>query len=137
MEQIVKNKEELKEILAMNDALPEDITQWSVSYNRKVDMVVAGKDFPVGSYYFPVAEGVMLRVDKDKKIYGFAIENASFFVKNHAQFALPLSIVMHPVRFYLFTLPVMFIFYKVQTGMLRIRGMLTISDYIAGRAAFC
>ncbi|MBM3261403.1 hypothetical protein FJY93_03205 [Candidatus Kaiserbacteria bacterium] len=137
MEQIAINKEELKAILSANDNLPSEIRGWAVSYNKTADMFIAGRDFPLGSFYFSVDEGVMLRVDENKKIYGFAIENAKSFVKNNPQFALPFSIVMHPIRFYIFTLPTLFVFYHVAIGIVKMRSILSISDYIAGKAAFC
>lgn len=137
MEQILKNKEELKAILNANDTLPEDIRGWSVSYNKKADMFIAGKDFPIGSFYFPVDEGVMLRIDKDRKIYGFAIENTKFFMRENPQLALPLSILVYPYRFWLYTLPTLFISHHIAKGLNKMRSITTISDYIAGKAAFC
>ena len=137
MEKTLKNKTELKEILAANESLREGVKHWSVSYNKTADMVVAGKDFPVGSFYFPVDDGVMLRIDKDKKIYGFAIENAKYFIKEHPEFTFLFDKPMRPVRYYLFTLPMFFVFFQIASGIFKMRSLLSFSDYIAAKAAYC
>ncbi|MEI6238310.1 MAG: hypothetical protein WCP15_02100 [bacterium] len=76
----------LKEIINKNSELRERVEReaWSVNYNKKADMIIMGGDFPVNTSYYPVGDtGVMIRIDKDEKIYGFAIENVKFFMKKN------------------------------------------------------
>lgn len=85
---------------ANNQGLRERVTaeNWKISYDRKADMIFMGAGFPKETFYVPVDEkGFMVRVDKDFKIYGFAIENAKAFVRETPELQ-PLNYVIRPIR---------------------------------------
>ncbi|MCX6786371.1 MAG: hypothetical protein NTU85_00925 [Candidatus Kaiserbacteria bacterium] len=130
-----QNLNELKEIMLANPNLDRRIKSdaWSVSYNRRADMVLMGESFPKGSFYVPVEDGVLVRIGKNKKIYGFAIENAKSFIKRNPRgVGLALSFIVYPIRSMLFTLPVLFITYQAA----RMRSILSVSDFFAARTTY-
>lgn len=130
-----QNLNELKEIMNANPDLDNRVINggWTVSYNRRADMVVMGERFPKGTYYIPVDDGVMVRIDSDKKIYGFAVENAKSFIKRNPRgVGLALSFVVYPLRSILFTLPILYITYQAA----RMKSILSVSDYFVARTAF-
>ena len=82
-------KKKLKEIFDANGDLRQNLEKnpnmWSFSYNRKADMLVVGEEFPIGSFFYQVKDGIMLRIDDSNKIYGFAIENTKDFISNNKE----------------------------------------------------
>ena len=133
MEQDTKQK--LKEILLVNENLRERLENdpWSISYNKKADMVLMGTKFPIGSFYYPVGgTGVMLRIDENNKLYGFAIENAKSFIKENPEMAIVLSFIVYPVRSFF----ILFLIYHTIKGVNNIKRILSMGDYVAGKASF-
>ena len=133
-------KKEMREIISANpnlrDRLEKDPYIWSFHYNKKADMLVVGEKFPVGSFYhyIPNNSGVMLRVDKNKKIYGFAIENTKFFMKKNPEVGFYLSLIVYPKRTQiLFT--ILSIFLHTVRGLNKIRAILPVTDYVTRRLA--
>jgi hypothetical protein len=49
-------------------------------------------------YSYVEGKGMMIRLDKNGKIYGFAIENASYFIKDKPDFAYVMYPIIHPLR---------------------------------------
>lgn len=141
MANIENNTEQkLREILDSNN-LPEMIEGWTrYSYNKEADLFEAGTNYPAGSYFFSIDDtGVMLRIDDQKKIYGFAIENVKVFLKENPQFDLPLSYFIAPARFYGYYVPAfVFYFLMYQTGLAiqTVINMKGFADYVAGRALY-
>mgnify|MGYP001567441710 FL=1 len=136
MEQDTKQK--LKEILLVNENLRERLENdpWSISYNKKADMVLMGTKFPIGSFYYPVGgTGVMLRIDENNKLYGFAIENTKSFIKENPEMAIVLSLIVYPVRSF-FILCLYFFTYHAIKRFDNIKRILSIGDYVAGKASF-
>lgn len=128
-------KAQLKKIFAASD-FKELSKSWSFSYNRDADMLEVGDEFPEGSYYLSVGgTGVLIRVDQQKKVHGFAIENVKSFIRENPEFALPLSYFAYPIRFYLFYLPAISLMYQTFRVMhfLQMAISKATSDYIAGR----
>ena len=131
-------EQELKEILSSNRDLKERTASesWEISYNKKADMLTMGAEFPKGSFYYPLEDtGVLLRIDKNKKIYGFAIENTKYFIKNNPDVGFVLSLFVYPIRSMFVTFPYYFFVSKTMKGIREIKGIL--SDYVAGKVAFC
>lgn len=111
---------------------------WTISYNKKSDMLSIGGVFPIESRYIALDDGVLLRVDKDYKVYGFSIENTKLFIKENPEIGFALSFVVYPIRSY-FKLPFYFLMHQTLKGfyaMRNIRAMSSISDHIAGKAIF-
>lgn len=137
---INKQSEELKAILECNQDLKERVSSedWSISYNKKADMISMGTSFPEGTFYFPIEEtGALLRIDKNNKIYGFAIENAKQFAKENPELQFPLYFIMYPKRSLFIKLPLAFIAYHTVKGIDNMTSnILAVSDYIAGKASF-
>lgn len=92
-----EQKQKIKNILELNKNLEEEFLNWNISYNKRADLIIFGADFPPGSFYVNTLDGMMIRVDSNNKIHGFAIENAKSFIKKHKEF-LPLAYVIYPVR---------------------------------------
>lgn len=146
---MIKNNEQkkLKEILSSNENLRGrmESEKWTLFYNRNSDMVMIGGEFPAGSFYYPVTfkdqdTGVMLRVDKNDKIYGLVIENAKYFIREHKgeSIAIALSFVVYPKTSYLIKLPAYFVAYHTLKRINNLRAVFnTTSDYVAGKAAYC
>ena len=137
MEQEIKQK--LKEILSRNEDLRERLERdpWAISYNKRADMVLMGTAFPVGSFYYPVGgTGVMLRIDKNDKLYGFAIENAKSFIKQNPEMGIALSFIIYPIRSFFVKLPLYFIAYHALKGFNTMKSILSVGDYVAGKASF-
>ncbi len=131
-----KNKA-LQQILSVNSDLQKRSVEegWKVLYDKRTDMVTIGKEFPAGTFYYPVEDGFMLRVDKDNKIYGFAIENAKLFVEKHKEF-LPLSFVIYPYRS-LFMLASFILIHKTLNGMKEMGAIFSASQsYVASKACY-
>ena len=132
-------KEELKEILSANENLVERMKdeQWNIFYNKRADMVTMGHEFPVGTFYYPIEDGVMLRIDKGNIVYGIAIENASFFIKKHPDIGFGLSLIMYPSKRFILFVILVFLYHTINVLKV-LRNMLPerMSDYIAGRASW-
>ena len=130
---------DLQDILSLNPDLNDRSRseEWTLSYNRDADMVIMGGAFPEGSYYYPVFDtGALLRIDKDKKVYGFAIESAKHFIKCNPELALPLSLIVYPARTRYVTIPFLKFAYQTKRGLNSVRSITSVSDFIAGKAAF-
>jgi hypothetical protein len=82
--------------------LKEKAGSWEFFYNKKTDMLFFGKEFPKGSFYINLDEGLMLRVDADYRLHGFVIENARNYISNlkktEPEMALMLSYFVTPRR---------------------------------------
>ena len=93
-------KTKLKEVMSLNENLRERVESenWMISYNKKADMLLMGGVFPEGSFYLPIEDGVMLRVDENNKVWGFAIENTKHFIRNNPEVGFILSFIVYPVR---------------------------------------
>lgn len=131
-------KEKMDEILKANtdlrERLDKDPSQWSISYNKKADMVIIGEQFPAGTFYFPVHDtGVMVRIDNNNKIYGFAIENAKYFMRKNPEMALPLSVVVNPIKFKLVTIPMFFVTYHTLNG---VQSIITLTDFVTRKLSY-
>ena len=132
-------KQQLEKIISVNRDLRERVKKedWSISYNRKADMLLMGGIFPTETFYFPLNDSrVMVRIDKDYKIYGYAIENAKAFIRENPEEGLILSFIVYPVRSLLFKLPLYFLAYQTAKGIESMRAIWSISNYVAGRAAY-
>ncbi len=126
-------KEEVKKIFSQNPDLKERMKHWSTAYNKGADMIASGEKYPVGSFYTSIGEGIMLRIDKNGRIYGFAIENVKDFIKqNPNPLGLSLSIYVYPVRSFLVTLPMLFFAYQTPKIIKQANAMF-VSDYIVAR----
>ena len=142
-----EQKNKLKEILSSNEDLQRrmESEKWTLLYNKRSDTVLMGAGFPDGSFYYPVVfknedTGVALRIDKNNKIYGLAIENAKYFIRRHKSesIAVALSFLIYPKTSYLIKLPSYFVAYHTLRGIHNIKAIFnTTSDYVAGKAAYC
>ena len=129
-------KQKIKTIIEANPDLRELSQDWSMSYNKRADMVFMGANFPENTFYVPVDENMMIRVDKDNKIHGFAIENAKSFIKKHPEF-IPLHFVIYPYRSLFLVLPYYFVLYQTIRGINRMKHAFSVSEnYIAGRVFY-
>lgn len=141
MEQDIKqHKESLKEILDANTDLRKKLEgntlNWSISYDRRSDMVRMGGLYPKGTFYYPVLDtGVLIRVDKNNKIHGFAIENAKYYIKKHPEIAVVLSFVVYPYRSF-FLMPIFRVMYHTEKTLDSVKSILTISDFVHNKALF-
>jgi len=136
MDKNIEKTEELRDIVATNPDLKERIVaeRWSISYNKRADFVLMGGNFPEGSFYYPIDDsGLMLRIDKDNKLYGFAVENAKRFATEFPELKFALQLAMHPVRTKYFIFPAMFLVYHMVIG---IDAIVSVSNYVAGKAAY-
>jgi|SRR3989344_383198 len=136
MDKKMNKTEELQNIIASNADLKERITadRWTVSYNKRADFLLMGGEFPKGSFYYPVDDsGLMLRVDKDNKVYGFAIENAKRFATEFPELKFALQLATHPLRTKYLIIPVMSLVYNMAVGM---DSIMSVSNYVAGKAAY-
>ena len=89
----------LKEIYEKNKDLFDNLPSagWKVTYNKESDMMFLGEKSPAGSFYVPVGDTrMLLRVDQDYKLYGLAIENTKFFVRDNPQFTYAFLPYMRP-----------------------------------------
>lgn len=133
---MVKNKQEdkkLKSILDSNHDLHQRMydEEWSVKYRKSSDMLVMGAAFPEGSFYHYVnGTGVMVRVDENQKIYGFAIENIKSFIKENPEVGFMFYPIVYPYRF-LFRI----LIYRIWRNIDELKKISAVSDYIAGRAS--
>lgn len=126
-----KIKEQLKKIFAVNNDMHRRIEEenWDVKYNKESDFLIMGTKFPENSFYFYVnGSGVMIRVDGNNKIYGFAIENTKKFIKNNAEIGWLFYPIVHPIKF--------FWMYLLWRGIDRMKRITAVTDYIAGEACF-
>jgi hypothetical protein len=134
-----KELEKLKEIVEANKDLKERISsdRWSISYNKDADMIIMGGVFPKGSFYHPVDDsGVLMRIDKNNRILGFAIEDTKYFIKQNPEMAFALNFVVHPYRTKYITIPALFIAYQTKRSLNNMKSILSVSDYVAGKAVF-
>ncbi|OGY54612.1 MAG: hypothetical protein A2951_03000 [Candidatus Buchananbacteria bacterium RIFCSPLOWO2_01_FULL_56_15] len=126
-------KEEIEKILRANENLLERAKgeDWNIYYNKKADMITMGANFPAGTFYYCVDDGAMIRIDENNKIYGFAIENAKFYLKRHPEIALLFYPIVHPYRFFGLLLR-----YKFVRNVDKIGKILSFSNSIAGKAHY-
>jgi len=132
-------KQQLEKIVAANGDLRERIQKesWTISYNRSADMISMGGNFPKSTFYFSLKDSrVMVRIDKNYRIYGFAIENAKAFIKENPQEGVLLSFIVYPIRSFAIKLPLYFLAYQTTKGVETMKSIFSISDYVAGRAAY-
>jgi len=133
-------KKKLKEIFDANGDLRQNLEKnpnmWSFSYNRKADMLVVGEEFPIGSFFYQVKDGIMLRIDDSNKIYGFAIENTKDFISNNKEIGFLLSFIVYPVRSLLFKLPYYFIMYHTIKGLNKMFTILPVTDRVFNKVQF-
>lgn len=133
-------KEQLEKMVSVNGDLQERMQaeRWTISYDRRADMIRMGGKFPKGTFYLPLGgTRVMVRIDKNHKIYGYAIENAKAFIKENPEEGFLLSFVVYPIRSFLFKLPYRILMYHTIRGIRGgMEGMISISNYVAGKAAF-
>jgi len=107
---------------------------WGIFYDKRTDMVTIGRTFPGKSFYHPVDDGFMLRIDSKNKIHGFAIENAKHFLELHPEFT-PLYFVVYPYRS-LILLVAYFLFSQTLRGMNRMKAILSLSEsYVITKAS--
>lgn len=129
----VATEQDLRTILEANN-LPEIMAGWTPVYNKKADMFEAGTSFPEGSFYFPIDDtGVMLRIDNNNKIYGFAIENVKVFMRENPEFAFVLSSFVSPLKFRLNYIVMLFTY---RTKLAKHAVIKNFADYFAGRALY-
>lgn len=134
-----QDQKQLKAIVAANQDLKERVEaeRWSISYNKDADMVLMGTKFPKNTFYYPVDDsGVLLRIDNNNKLYGYAIEDAKVRMKENPEISLALSFVIHPYRTRLITLPIFFLIHQTARGINGMKSIFSVSDYVAGKAAF-
>ena len=130
MEKIII-KERLRAISEANGDLSERMKDWDISYNKKADMVTMGGTIPEGTYYIYADEdGAMIRVDEQNRIYGFAIENATYFKKKHPEVAFALNFVMYPTRTRFITIPFLACVYHTKLSIDKMRGIFAVADYV-------
>jgi len=128
-----KTNKQMRTIWEANAELKEQSLGWKLSYNKMNDTVFFGEDCPEGTFYVNAGDGMMVRVDANNRIYGFAIENATHFIQRNSEFA-PLVLVMHPIKSR--------IFYAVYKTIIRptaglVQNISTISqNYLAGKAVY-
>ncbi|HEC32943.1 MAG TPA: hypothetical protein ENI63_01630 [Candidatus Kaiserbacteria bacterium] len=95
-----EEKKELLIIFEKNDNLHQRMMRenWNIKYNKGSDMILMGVPFIEGTFYRSVGNtGMMIRLDKDDKIHGFAIENAKFFLRENQEF-IGLYPLVYPLR---------------------------------------
>lgn len=93
-----KNQQITQKIEEHNRDLRERIAaeKWNISYDKRTDMVFMGATFLKGTFYVPINDtGFLVRVDKDYKIHGFAIENAKHFIKENPDMRA-LNLIVRP-----------------------------------------
>lgn len=95
-------KQELKTIVEKNNSrIRQRIADhaWNTRYRKDSDMLIMGEDFPKGSFYTYVDKsGVMLRIDNDGIIYGYAIENTKHFIKKNPEVGFIFYPIVYPIR---------------------------------------
>lgn len=127
-------KKQLKAIIERNSDLQQRIREgkWKVKYNKPSDMIIMGEAFPADSFYFYLnGSGVMIRIDSDNRIYGFAIEDAKYFIKNNPDIGWLFMPLVYPLRYFWLNAV-----YKVFGGFSEIRRIFAVSEYIAGEACY-
>lgn len=134
-----QNLKQLKDIIAANQDLKGRVEaeRWSISYNKEADMVLMGTKFPRNTFYYPVGDsGVLLRVDSKNRLYGYAIENAKIRIKENPEISLALSFVIHPYRTRFIIFPILFLVHQTARSINGMKSIFSVSDYVAGKAAF-
>ena len=124
-----KNIKQLKSILEKNpDIVRGDapLVRWSIKYLKDSDMIILGEKFPSGTFYLHIKDGVMVRIDKKEKIYGFAIENAKSFIKKNPEVGFVFYPNVYPLRFW------MHFFWK--KSITNIKRATTLSNFVAAQA---
>jgi hypothetical protein len=92
-------KDELKRILKKNEGTQQK--SLPVKYNRKADMIIIGGSFPEGSLYVSVEDtGMLIRINRDEMIIGYAIENAKCFIQKNPNLLMSIELVplVYPIR---------------------------------------
>lgn len=128
---------ELKEILLANKNLEQRFKaeNWQASYNKRTDMIIMGSEFPAETFYFPIEDtGLMLRIDSGGKIYGFAIENAKYFIKKNPEIGISLSFLVHPFTSQIVSLVSAFALKIGSIG--KVNQIEAVTGYVTRRAAF-
>ncbi|TRZ53454.1 hypothetical protein D4R99_00815 [bacterium] len=128
----------IKDIMLVNEDLRERSSEesWSVQYNKKADILTIGTTFPVGSFYYNLSDtGVMLRIDSNNKIYGFAVENTKYFMKRNPEVGISLYPIVYPIRSRVL-FPIFSLVFSVKYGLSKIQSIGTLTDFVAGRASF-
>ncbi|MFH1890381.1 MAG: hypothetical protein ABIJ91_02345 [Candidatus Kuenenbacteria bacterium] len=126
-----QTKEQLKNIIDNNPDIEKrmKIENWDIKYRKSSNMIIMGTQFPKDSFYFYVnGSGVMARIDKNNKIYGFAIENARFFIKKNPEIGWFFYPLVYPIKFFWMNL--------IWKSTDKIKKMTVVSDYIAGEACY-
>jgi hypothetical protein len=126
-----KTSEQLKQILGNNPDLLNRIQSesWEIKYRKDSDMILMGAKFPSDTFYFDVkGSGVLVRIDDDKKIYGFAIENFKYFTKKNPEFRLFYFLIAHPFQAYAL--------YILIKSLDKMRMIKVVSEYVAGQAVY-
>ncbi len=136
-----KINQTLERISASNKDLKQRMNQenWSVSYNKKTDMLSIGGVFSDNSSYVPLGDGTLIRIDANHRICGFSVENTKLFMAENPDLGFALSFYVYPVRSYL-QLPFYFLLYHTTKGFSdafsKMRVMTSLSDHVAGRTMF-
>ncbi len=130
MEKSIKIQQKIKlmEILSCNTNLEQRIKadNWVVNYRKEPDMLIIGAGFPDGTFYFNFDDsGLMIRIDKNNKIYGFAIENAKFFLERNSSIKPAFYPYVHPIKSF-------FLHYANRTlgNLNQLKSILRLNDYV-------
>lgn len=130
-----ETKQQLKNVIEKNEHLINKMLteKWDIKYQKDADMFIIGNNFPIGSFYFYVnGSGVMLRIDDKNIIYGIAIENGKYFLKQNPEFNFIFYPIIYPFKYkFLQTiLPPLF------DGANKLKQYASITNYIAGELVY-